>query len=94
MWDLFLIELVVTKVKPYTNSIEVHPQLNNNKHTIDDLLVGVGSLWPMRCNALGSHCENLCSDLHQCSVFFTSKFSPIVDLKNMILTYIKVFFLL
>jgi hypothetical protein len=57
-------------VKPYTNSVEVHPQLNNNRHPMDDLLVGVGSLWPMKCRALRSHCENLCSDLHQCNVFF------------------------
>ncbi len=78
-------------MKPYTNSIEVHPQLNNNKHTIDDLLVGIGSLWRRRCKALGSHCENLCLNLHQCNVFFTSKFSPLFDLKIMILTYIKDF---
>jgi hypothetical protein len=31
-------------VKPNTNSIEVHPQLNNNKHPVDGVLVGVGSL--------------------------------------------------
>ncbi len=26
--------------------MEVHPQLNNNGHTVDGVLVGAGSLWP------------------------------------------------
>jgi hypothetical protein len=38
----FLIELV-TKVKPNINSIEVHPQLSNNEHPMDDVLVYVVS---------------------------------------------------
>jgi hypothetical protein len=30
------------------NSVEVHPQLNNNRHLVDGALVGVaGSLWPI-----------------------------------------------
>jgi hypothetical protein len=33
-------------VKPNINSVEVHPQLSNNKHPVDDVLVGAGSLWP------------------------------------------------
>ncbi len=41
----FLTELV-TKVKPNINSVEVHPQLSNNGHPVDDVLVGAGSLWP------------------------------------------------
>jgi hypothetical protein len=32
-------------VKPHTNSIEVHPQLSNNKHPMDGALVGASSLW-------------------------------------------------
>jgi hypothetical protein len=28
------------------NSVEVHPQLNNNRHPVDGALVGGGSLWP------------------------------------------------
>jgi hypothetical protein len=32
-------------VKPNTNSVEVHPQLSNNQHPVDDLPVGAGSLW-------------------------------------------------
>jgi len=43
--DLFLTELV-TKVKPNINSVEVHPQLSNNGHPVDGVLVGAGSLWP------------------------------------------------
>jgi len=41
----FLIELV-TKVKPNINSVKVHPQLSNNGHPMDDVLVYAGSLWP------------------------------------------------
>jgi hypothetical protein len=37
---------LVTKVKPYTNSGEVHPQLSNNRHPVDGALVSAGSLWP------------------------------------------------
>jgi hypothetical protein len=33
-------------VKPNINSIEVHPQLNNNGHPMDGALVGAGALWP------------------------------------------------
>jgi len=32
-------------VKPYANSVEVHPQLSNNRHPVDGVLVGAGSLW-------------------------------------------------
>jgi hypothetical protein len=32
-------------VKPDVNSIEVHPQLSHNRHPVDDVLVGAGSLW-------------------------------------------------
>jgi hypothetical protein len=37
---------LVTKVKPNINSVEVHPQLRNNGHPVDGVLVGAGSLWP------------------------------------------------
>jgi hypothetical protein len=33
---------LVTKVKPNINSVEVHSQLNNNKHPVDGVLVGAG----------------------------------------------------
>jgi len=34
----------VTKVKPNINSVEVHPQLSNNRHPVDGALVGAGLL--------------------------------------------------
>jgi hypothetical protein len=42
----FLTEMV-TNVKLNINSVEVHPQLSNNRHTVDGALVGPGSLWPI-----------------------------------------------
>jgi len=45
LWDLFPTELV-TKMKLNINSVEVHPQLSNNGHPVDGVLVGAGSLWP------------------------------------------------
>jgi hypothetical protein len=45
MQNLFPTKLV-TKVKPNINSLEVHPQLNNNGHLVDGMVVGVNSLWP------------------------------------------------
>jgi hypothetical protein len=33
-------------LKDQTNSVEVHPQLSNNGHPVDGVLVGAGSLWP------------------------------------------------
>ncbi len=39
---------LVTEVKPNINSAEVHPQLSNNGHPVDGVLVvGAGSLWPV-----------------------------------------------
>ncbi len=38
--------LLVIKVKPNINSLEVHPQLSNNGHPMDGMLAGVNSLWP------------------------------------------------
>jgi hypothetical protein len=32
-------------VEPNINSVEVHPELSNNVHPVDDVLVGAGSLW-------------------------------------------------
>jgi hypothetical protein len=34
-------------LKPNINSVEVHPQLSNNEHPVDDVLVGADSLWPL-----------------------------------------------
>ncbi len=39
---------MVTKVKQYINSVEVHPQLSNDRHPVDGALVGAGSVWPDR----------------------------------------------
>jgi hypothetical protein len=41
VWDLFPTELI-TKMKPNINSVEVHPQLSNNHHPVDGVLVGAG----------------------------------------------------
>jgi hypothetical protein len=50
IWDLFSTKLV-TKVKPNINSVDVHPQLSNNKHpVVDGALVVGGSLWPYLLN--------------------------------------------
>jgi hypothetical protein len=45
MLDLFLIEWVVTKMKPGSNSVEDHPQPSHNGHPVDGALVGAGLLW-------------------------------------------------
>jgi hypothetical protein len=39
---------LVTKVKLNINSVEVHPQLSNNRHPVDGALVDAGSLWPSK----------------------------------------------
>jgi hypothetical protein len=44
MLDLLLIEWV-TKMKPGSNSVDVHPQLSQNGHPVDGALVCAGSLW-------------------------------------------------
>jgi hypothetical protein len=36
--------------KQNINSVEVHPQLNNNGHPMDGALVGAGLLWPRLTN--------------------------------------------
>jgi hypothetical protein len=41
----FIFKKLITKVKPNINSVEVHPQLSNNRHPVDGVLVGAGSLW-------------------------------------------------
>jgi hypothetical protein len=46
MYETFPTELV-TKVKPNINSVEVHPQLSNTRHPVDDARMGAGSLWPL-----------------------------------------------
>jgi hypothetical protein len=37
---------LVTKAKPNINSVDVHPQLSNNGHPVDGVLVGAGSPHP------------------------------------------------
>jgi hypothetical protein len=44
IWDLFPTELV-TKVKPNINAVQIHPQVSNNGHPVNGVLVGAGSLW-------------------------------------------------
>jgi len=34
-------------MNPNINLVEIHPQLNNNRHPMDGVLVGIGSLWPL-----------------------------------------------
>ncbi len=37
-------------MKLYINSVEVHPQLSNNRHPVNGVLVSAGSsLWPLTC---------------------------------------------
>jgi hypothetical protein len=43
---------LVTKEKPNINSVEVHPQLSNDRHPVDGALVGAGSLWPTNTRVL------------------------------------------
>jgi hypothetical protein len=38
---------LVTEVKPNIDSVDIHPQLSNNRHPVDGVLAGAGSLWPM-----------------------------------------------
>jgi hypothetical protein len=43
-------------VKPNINSVEVHPQLSNNRHLVDGALVGASSLYAhllATCKQLG-----------------------------------------
>jgi hypothetical protein len=40
-------------VKPNINSVEVHPQLSNNRHPLDGAPVGAGSLWEMMVYGCG-----------------------------------------
>jgi hypothetical protein len=40
----------------FKNSAEVNPQLSHNRHTVDGVLVGVGSLWP--CAPASLHQSN------------------------------------
>jgi predicted esterase YcpF (UPF0227 family) len=43
--ELFPIELVT--MKPNINPVEAHPQMSNNGHPVDGVLVGAGSPWPL-----------------------------------------------
>jgi len=44
--ETYLPQNWVTKVKPNINSVQVPPHLSNNRHPVDGVLVGSGSLWP------------------------------------------------
>jgi len=41
-------------VKPKINSVEVHPQLSNDRHPVDGALVVAGSVWPTESITLTS----------------------------------------
>jgi hypothetical protein len=44
MYETYFLKDFVTKLKPNTNSVEVHPRLSNNEHPVDGVLMGAGSL--------------------------------------------------
>jgi hypothetical protein len=46
-------------VKPNINSVEVHPQLSDNGHPVDDVLVGAGSQGPTGCILTIADCLDL-----------------------------------
>jgi hypothetical protein len=62
---------LVTKVKLNINWVEVHPQLSNNGHPVDDALVGAaGSLWLNIVTSsimVAFHCTKHMLLLHQAS---------------------------
>jgi hypothetical protein len=41
MYKTYFLQHLVTKVKPNINSVEVHPQLSDNRHPVDGALFGV-----------------------------------------------------
>jgi hypothetical protein len=43
MYETYFLTELVTKMKPNINSVEVHPQLSNNRHPVDGVLLGAGS---------------------------------------------------
>jgi hypothetical protein len=45
-------------VKPNITSVEVHPQLSNNRHPVDGALVGASSVWPYS-PTLDLYCYNV-----------------------------------
>jgi hypothetical protein len=55
----FIFKKLITKVKPNINSVEVHPQLSNNRHPVDGVLVGAGSLWRIIIQCFHVWLENL-----------------------------------
>ncbi len=42
-------------MKPIINAVEVHPQLNHNRHPMDDALMAPGSLRPLRHISVPRH---------------------------------------
>jgi len=47
IYETYFLTELVTKMKPNINSVEVHPQLSNNRHPVEGALVGAGLLWQM-----------------------------------------------
>jgi hypothetical protein len=70
---------MVTKVKPNINSVEVHPQLSNEKHPMDGVPVGAGPLGP---NTLMNFLQvnyNLMIKVHSHLVLATLGLSPVTS---------------
>jgi hypothetical protein len=44
--ETYFLQNWLPRLNQILNSVEVHPQLSNNGHPVDDALLGVGSLWP------------------------------------------------
>jgi hypothetical protein len=44
IYQTYFPSALVIKVKPNINSVEVHPQLSDNRQPVDGALVGAGSL--------------------------------------------------
>ncbi len=40
IYETYFLQNLITKVKPNSNSVDVHPQLSNNRHPVDDVVCG------------------------------------------------------
>ncbi len=66
-------------MKPNINSVEVHPQLSNNRHPVDGVLVGTGSLLPYDGQGKGkaiswlARLNTLCTPCVSCCLFSSHK---------------------
>ncbi len=45
IYETYFLQKWLTRWNQIINSVEVHPQLSNNGHPVDGVLVGAGSLW-------------------------------------------------